>query len=504
MVSNQWSARWKTDSLALLLFFVISLAANAPLLAPYELYLDDYSQFDQGVVGWFASRGLWRIAGTVLPGWLVANGLYGLAAICLHAIGGYLFYGVVRDGLRSVPLALFSSVIMVAFPWGYQALVWASAFSYALASCVLWGIVLVLMNARCDGVSAYLLAGVLALASFLCLLFHEAAFFPLCFAGVIVWARRSHSWARWKCALVVSTAPLLGAMTWGVAYEAFKPEHPIKEVTNIHLPSVLSALFNQMKGVEVFDVWTNGSLRDHAISATGAFYVICAVVAVCAAPFLVRMLSYNEARCEVRKTSFRSSDITPGALFICLLILLVGAAGIYALAGGYSFDARKRYLIMPFLIMAAAAALFILCEPKRARAYLALAGTLVTSALCVIGCATSFLIMSVWTGEMQRLNRLADLITDHRVAGDLSVVWNPDVYRIWPSAERSWGIEAAAGLREALIARGSEAISLTAESAQRIVWDIRRQRWLLSGVNEAAWNAPAGANSSQDLIRDLE
>src|ERR1043166_7224990 len=395
-VSNQGHARWKADGVALLLFFFISLAANAPLLAPYELYLDDYPQFDQGIVRWFASRGLWRIAGTVLPGWLVANGLYGLMAICLHAVGGYLFYRVVREGLQSLSLALFASVVMVAFPWGYQALIWASAFSYALASCALWAIVLVLLRFRCDGMPAYFLAGVLAVASFTCLLFHEAAFFPLCFAGVIVWARRSRALAHWKSDLAVSLAPLLGALSWGLAYEAFKPEHPLKEVANVHLPAILSAIFNQVRAVEVFDVWTNASLRDYAISATGARYAICAVIAICAVPFLVRMLLRTEDRVEEPTSSSKSFDITPGMFLICALVLLAGAAGIYVLAGGYSFDARKRYLIIPFFILTAAAVACVVRGPQ-SRTFVSRGGALVASALCVVGCATSFLVMSVWS-----------------------------------------------------------------------------------------------------------
>src|ERR1700730_9775223 len=73
----------RVDALVLILAFAISLAANSPLLWDYQYYLDDYLQFDKTIPQWIETRGVWRILGTLLPGWLASAGVYGLAAISL-------------------------------------------------------------------------------------------------------------------------------------------------------------------------------------------------------------------------------------------------------------------------------------------------------------------------------------------------------------------------------------------------------------------------------------
>src|SRR4051794_25842587 len=82
----------------LLLLFAISFAANAPVLGTYHFIGDDYYQFDKSISEWFASRGIWRIIGIPLPGWLVSQGVYGISVITAHAIGGYFFFLVAQRG----------------------------------------------------------------------------------------------------------------------------------------------------------------------------------------------------------------------------------------------------------------------------------------------------------------------------------------------------------------------------------------------------------------------
>ena len=117
-------------TLVLILVFTVSLAANSSLLAPYYFAGDDYFQFDKSIADWFATRGIWRIVGIPLPGWLVSQDVYAFAVIAAHAIGGYFFFLVARRGFGSVAYALFLTIIVMAFPWGYEALVWASSVAY--------------------------------------------------------------------------------------------------------------------------------------------------------------------------------------------------------------------------------------------------------------------------------------------------------------------------------------------------------------------------------------
>ena len=472
-------ARRNVDARPLMLFILVSLAANSPLITHYQLYFDDYTQFDKTLAQWFETRGIWRILGTLFPSWLVSLDIYGVAVVLLHAIGGYLFFLVARHGLGSVSHALFLTVIAIAFPWGYQALLWASAASFAFASCLLWAILYVLVVFRADQLRGYLLAAGVVCTSFICLLFNEAAFFPLCFAGIIVWARPLVFLRDWKSALVVSLAPLAGAGLWATAYELTKPVVPIKAVTQIHLPSALSALLYQYHNLGIFSVWTNEQLRKHVASTiTGADAVLTAL-AIGAVLFMLR--SMLRADHTGRELLFHSDErrIRPVAFLMWMLLLSVGAGCIYALAGGYSLDARKRYLIVPLIMLTAAAAAWLIWGPKRARAFWPRGSSIAMSGTCILGCLTSLMMMSLWKYELTRLNLLADLITENKVSGDLQVDWNPDIASVWPQSEYSWGLDRGMALNDALHARGHPSISLTPKSSQRVSWSSEEQRWYI-------------------------
>ena len=117
----------KIKTLVLILVFTVSLAANSSLLGTYYFAGDEYFQFNKSIADWFATRGIWRIVGIPLPGWLVSRDVYAFALIAAHAIGGYFFFLVARRGFGSVAYALLLTIIVMAFPWGYEALAWASA-----------------------------------------------------------------------------------------------------------------------------------------------------------------------------------------------------------------------------------------------------------------------------------------------------------------------------------------------------------------------------------------
>jgi len=77
----------KTNTLVLILILTVSFAANSSLLGTYYFGSDDYFQFDKSIADWLATRGIWRIIGIPLPGWLVSRDVYAFALIAAHAIG---------------------------------------------------------------------------------------------------------------------------------------------------------------------------------------------------------------------------------------------------------------------------------------------------------------------------------------------------------------------------------------------------------------------------------
>jgi hypothetical protein len=329
----------------------------------------------------------------------------------------------------------------------------------------------------------YVLAVVLLFASFLCLLIHEAVFFSLCVAGLIVWMRPDF-WRDWKSAAAVSLAPLVGALLWGVIFELTKPAMPIYDIAvHLRLRSALSALFYQYRSLEVFEFWTNDLLRNYAISTIQSPNLILTLLALCAVPFLVGA-TMRAARVEsVDTMRQQNTQIKPIAFLIWMVLVCEAAAFIYVLAGGYGPVSRTRYIIMPMVIMSAGAAMWLLWGPQRSRSFWRRGSSVAISAICIFGCLTSLLAISVYKMEMKRIYLLADLIVQNAISDSLDPTWNPDLKPIWPLAQHP--------LDRALDARGYKRILLTPQSTQRATWSMEAQRWYCCTVVETVDAVPA-------------
>jgi hypothetical protein len=129
----------------------------------------------------------------------------------------------------------------------------------------------------------------------------------------------------------------------------------------------------------------------------------------------------------------QKTQIKPIAFLIWMVLVCEGAAFIYALAGGYSPDARKRYIIMPMVIMSAAAAIWLIWGPQRTRTFWPRGSSVAISAICIFGCLTSLLVISIYKMEIKRVYLLADLIVQNTISDSFQPDWRPDLKTIWPS-----------------------------------------------------------------------
>src|SRR5262249_18314766 len=163
------------------------------------------------------------------------------------------------------------------------------------------------------------------------------------------------------------------------------------------------------------------------------------------------------------------------------VLVCEGAAFIYALAGGYSPDPRNSYIIMPMVIMSAAAAIWLISGPQRTRTFLWTHGRSVAiSTICIFGCLASLLGISIYMLEMKRVYLLADLIVRNTISGSFHPDGNPNLKAIWPSSH----YDPQDALDRALDARGYERILLTPQSTERATWSMEDQRWYCCSVAE--------------------
>jgi hypothetical protein len=311
-------------------------------------------------------------------------------------------------------------------------------------------------------------------------MFNEGIFFSLCVAGIIVYARPGLIRSARTAATVTSAAPLAGAMVWATIYEATKPAKPFKAVGAINISSILSAIYYQYSNLEVFEVWFQQSLRAYALSTIGPVLFGTSLVSLAAALVLISLITRQGGSWKSETETVARVAMPPLALMACMLILLLGATGIYALGGGYSLDSRKRYIIVPLLVMAAAAAFWEIKPRIAARLSSPWPSALAIGSICTVGCLTSFLMLSLWYHELKRVNEVSDVIAQNQLSGPVRVEWNPKLTDIWPHATRSWGdpIDGYA-VHLALHDRGVDAVTLDLNAPTRVVWDSNTQRWIV-------------------------
>jgi hypothetical protein len=191
--------------------------------------------------------------------------------------------------------------------------------------------------------------------------------------------------------------------------------------------------------------------------------------------------SYSPAH-AVRRVQFRP-------FLIWMVLVCEGAAFIYVLAGGYSLGTpRKSYIIMPILIMSAAAAIWLIWGPQRTGTCWSSASSAVAtiSVICMFGCVTRLLVMSVYRMELKRDYLLADFIVQNMISDSFHADWNPELKAIWPASN----YDPQDALDRALDARGYKRILLTTNATKCAKWSTEEQRWDCCTVQETIGAAP--------------
>ena len=125
-----------------------------------------------------------------------------------------------------------------------------------------------------------------------------------------------------------------------------------------------------------------------------------------------------------------------------LLILALGASAIYAMAGGYSYDARKRYPLLPLMLWVVGLVLNHIRSRGKVETPLPRGkhwGIILVTALCAIGIPSTWLYVNVWRHECRRQTDMVEYCLQKGITGPVRVEWVPDIYRAWPQAKFDWG-----------------------------------------------------------------
>ena len=407
-----------------------------------------------GLPGYIHWLGFWRPLGQYLPFWLfLKNSSYHPIPVLLtHLLATILLFHVCQPLFGGIRLPLLAALVFAMFPFGYEAQTLIVNYNYVIpVPFFLANILLLARHEELDWPISVLFFISSALA-ILTALGHECLFFASIFSGLFALIEAPTGAVRVRRLLggkgFLTLAPLTGCVVWLAMYYAFPgkvtPEHI--HITKIHPQSILAVYYRQYSLLDVFIPWLSSVTR-HFVFA-GWSTITVAAVTIC----LILFLSGLGRLSKRAEYSLGFREATSYKL-VAILALLLGASLIYALAGGFSLDSRKKYPLVPLLLLLGCWTFRSVFKKRQvpAPAFLACGAI-----ICIAGAMTTWLVVGIWKYETARYNALAEFIAKHEVQGDIEVRWNPDLNRAWPQMQRSlgfrldesWVLNLAVGYRE--------------------------------------------------------
>lgn len=429
-----------------------ALIAWWPLLIARPPVADDFYNaplFAHGLSGYWARYGIWRILGHGLP-FLAGSPLDRWLALAVHIIASILLLKVLRRIAVEPTLALATASLFAVLPFGFQALTWNSAVSFALAAVFALALALAMLRPIDDLRSAILAALLGAFCAFASLCSNEATLLLIGWIGLLPLFTRIDK--PWLPRVAVSGAVLLAEVAWIALHLLTKPAVFHKN-PGFHAAALVSGLLRQI---------SQATYLTH-LAKLGPWITFGAWMSASIGGTLVILI----LRSKQEPTTSRKS----WPLLGWLSVLPFAAVAIYALSGGFSTDARKAYVLWPFLLIALAG--FAELSPRLRRS---LAAAMLIS--CPIFIVSSQATTAAWNQSAAIFAKAYAQIRDEHLAGPFRFEWKPNIYEAWPDFDRLCGFRLDSewvvdtGAAQPAMRFGEKALGLT--------WNEPTQAWEIS------------------------
>lgn len=413
------------------LFAWLPLLGNTALVADDFIYTGVLSK--SGVMSFITKYGIWRLS--AIPAFylhLANPGFYPLLVLATHLASVLLLYAVVLRLYGRLTFALLAGLAFGMIPFGYQALTWLCVYPYVIAMTLFLLHFLALLRAehRIPSSKARFLAS--TLMAFVTVLSNECLFFPVALLGLVECLDRSHGSARIDRSFVKWTplmlAPSAGCLVWAALYYSF-PGWAMQKHVAINPNALISVYFHMYSLADVFQVWFSPVGRSFIFE--GWSYCMLAGIVLC-------LLGILFGFAHVKPEAADGAQAIPGPRFTAVVVvaMLLGCSLIYVFAGGFSLDNRKKYPLIPFLLLG-------LCWLLRfawKRFHFSRGAFYSTAGIMVMLAAPSaWIVTGVWKHETRLNNTLADFIVRQNIRGDILVRSNPDLHKAWPKMMRTTG-----------------------------------------------------------------
>lgn len=421
------------DVLVYVVLVVAILLAWAPLGQRYYLIADDHHlvhDLDHGLTAFvrmdFHRWGVWRMLGILLIV-LLSRGphLYGAIVIALHAVTSCLYLALLRQWFGGRWTPLFLAGIFAAFPFASGALLWANAADLPVLE-ALFLITLLIFGrwGAVPGRQTSVFFATLAL-TIIAQLVQENLIGAFFFCGLYVWIIPGFRTGQKRSGAMRTRysafGPAAGVLAYLVAYRLTRTHTMVKKET-FHWQSAFSPLVYQHGNLDVLKCWLYPDCRALLFRdwPPSLALVVC-LLAVATAVCLV-MLGRDRRAGAAR--------IAGPGLLIYIVILAAGASAIYAVAGGFSLDSRKRYCLLPLVLMGIGW-LVRRFSPAHSTRRMAIAATAAFAAMLAVAVPSTWLNIGVWRHETKMHDLLLDTIALNRLPGPVRIQWEPSIPNRW-------------------------------------------------------------------------
>ncbi len=467
------------------------LLAWLPLLRDYIPVADDYVYTailkSKGLVGYFQTFGIFRIIGHSLAILSTITiyypALYGTLVVATHVVAVCLFFRVCQLVLQTTFISFILSLLLAIFPWGYQAMALASCYSYVLATAVFLANLIILINFSSQERKQNFAFFISYCLTWLSLMSNECLIFVLAISGCIVWTNKKlFGFAEVRRTFIKfysGWAPLLGVFSYTVFYYLIfhfvTTAHPVKTL-RWNSESIFSVYFYQWSNVHIFQPWLNPIARKFIFYGWNPTMLVvagCVLVFFTVCLFLLmKNVSSNEGALLGKPNK---------TVLFYIIALLIGASLVYAIGGGYSLDTRKKYPLIPLLLLLFG---WVWRNFSESKLKICRNNLFLLSILCAIGISTTWLNIGVWRYAIIRHNTLIDFLVANSIAGNIRVEWDPDLDNAWlkknPVWRYSWDSEDWV-LNAALSYKGGQPVHIRQTIDSKLVWfDPIFSRWKLS------------------------
>lgn len=416
-------------------FLVIAILASwLPLCRPYFLFADDFHFSEwlitEGIPIYFQELGVWRLLGheSVIGAMLLHPLASGVTGVLLQVTASLLFYALTRQFIHSRSLTLLLALLFAVYPWSEQNLAWAAAQTYVLATIFFFVVVAVMLEVFVlREAPAFLVCFFGALFSSLS---NEVLFFELLVSGGFAFFSPRQRLLRQKA--ILAAAPILGCATWAALHLIFPGVLKLRGVV-LAPRALVSAIVYQYTNLEIFEPWFHSATRSLIFFRWTPWLAVAVALLIGA---LFWSWKQNRAARSQTAVDSRTRDKT---LFLFFALLLLAAAMVYAISGGFSLDSRKKYTFIPILLWIAGCAIERILRLEK----VSLIARRMILPVALVGIATSWLQIALWRHEVERFDLLLEFLRRQPQPSAVRIDWPSRIQEAWPHCDRHWGVPVA-------------------------------------------------------------